>query len=143
MSVSDQSARLAAPTGPLTRHRFSVLLGTLLILLVAAALVHESGPARHPRLAGLIITIVFAVMLLAAVFAVSTSRRWFIVAVSSVAPVILLQIIGLFVEGQAVEIAKYCAPSSQTMCGIHNQISSPRFSIARHGGAMKLPSMRS
>ncbi len=106
MSGSDQSTRLPATPGPLTRHRFSVLLGTLFILLVAAPLVHESGPARHPWLAGLIITIVFAVTLLAAVFAVSTSRRWFIVAVSSVAPAILLQIIGLFVEGQAVEIAK-------------------------------------
>ncbi len=75
----------------LLRHRFAVLLSALALLLIGAPLVPVLGPGLHPRLASLIVPLLFTVMLLSVVLAVSRTRATEIIALSLAIPTVILQ----------------------------------------------------
>jgi len=94
------------------RHRFDILLGVLTLLLLSAPLVGLFGPGLHPILARGTVTLVFAAMLISAVFAVSQRRITVIVALSLAVPAILLGGLNLFVDWHwsviAAEVLDVC-----------------------------------
>lgn len=73
------------------QHRFAVLLCALALLLIGAPLVHTLGPGTHSRLADLVIPLLFAVVLLSAIFAVSRTRTTEIIALLLAIPAAVLQ----------------------------------------------------
>ena len=90
--------RLAAGwIAAMQRHRFDVLLGALLLLLLAAPVVRLLGPERSPRLAQFTVSVVFAAMLLSAVFAVCRTRRSVAVGLTLVLSAIALYELSLHV----------------------------------------------
>ena len=88
-------------------HRFILLLCTLILLIGSAPLVRAVGSGRHPILAGSVITILFALMLLSAVFAVSRSRTTKIIALLLAIPTIALQGINLWHASDLFSIPAY------------------------------------
>ncbi len=73
------------------QHRLAVLLCALTLLLVGAPFVRVFGPGAHPKLAALVILLLFVVVLLSAVFAVSRTRKTEIIALSLAVPAVVLQ----------------------------------------------------
>jgi len=90
-------------------HRFVFLLAALTLLLVSSPLLHTLGPGRHPMLSGIVFTVAFAAMLLAAVFAVGRSRSSNLFALLLAIPVIALQVVRVWREGDSVAIAAHVA----------------------------------
>ncbi len=88
-------------------HRFLFLLAALALLLVSAPLVHTLGPERHPIFSGIVFAVAFSAMLLAAVFAVSRSRRSNFLALLLAIPVIVLQVVRVWRESDSVAIAAH------------------------------------
>ncbi len=88
-------------------HRFLFLLAALTLLLVSAPLVRTLGPERHPMLPGIVFAVAFSAMLLAAVFAVSRSRRSNLLALLLAIPVIVLQVVRVWRESDSVAIAAH------------------------------------
>ena len=69
-------------------RRFVLLLCALTLLIGSAPLVRAVGSGRHPVLARSVITSLFVLMLLSAVFAVSRSRTTQIIAILLAIPTI-------------------------------------------------------
>ena len=87
------------------QHRFAVLLGALVLLLVAAPVVRAFGPGLHPKLAGIVITALFALMLLSAAFAVSRSWVTQVIALLLAVPTFVLQGLNAWLEVDGVDLA--------------------------------------
>ncbi len=90
----------------ISRYRFFILLNALILLLLVTPVVQLLGLETHPQLAPTVLTVIFAVMLCSAAFAVSRRRRTAIVAVSLAVPALFLQGLHLVLESGGVEIAK-------------------------------------
>jgi hypothetical protein len=73
------------------QHRFAVLLCALTLLIAGAPLVGVLGPGTHPKLAGLVILLLFVVVLVSAVLAVSRTRTTEIIAVLLAIPTVAVQ----------------------------------------------------
>ncbi len=73
------------------QHRFAVLLCALAVLLIGAPLVRMFRPGTHPKLADLVIPLLFAVVLLSAIFAVSRTRTTEIIALLLAIPAAVFQ----------------------------------------------------
>lgn len=73
------------------QNRFAVLLCALTLLLLGAPLVSVFGPGTHPKLAALVILLLFVAVLLSAIFAVSKTRTTEIIALSFAIPAVVLQ----------------------------------------------------
>jgi hypothetical protein len=84
------------------RHRFDVLLGALVLLLVSTPVVRLFAPESSPLLAGLTVTALFVVVLLSAVFAVCQTRRSVTLGLSLVVPAIVLHEVSLHVELEGI-----------------------------------------
>jgi len=97
-------ARASHALARVRRNRFAILLTALALLLLCAPLVRLLGPGVIPGLARVAMTVVFAIMLLAAVFAIGQSRATALVAFWLATPAILLQGLKLLVEGDGVII---------------------------------------
>jgi len=86
------------------RHRFDILLGALVLLLLSAPVVRVFVQIRHPQLARVTVAACFSLMLISAVFAISQRRRTAIVAISLAVPVVLLSAVRLLIEQQGIII---------------------------------------
>lgn len=73
------------------QHRFAVLLCALAVLLIGAPLVRMFQPGTHPKLADLVIPLLFTVVLLSAVSAVSRTRTTEIIALLLAIPAAVFQ----------------------------------------------------
>ncbi len=73
------------------QNRFAVLLCALTLLLIGAPLVRVFGPGIHPKVGDFVITILFAMVLLSAVFAVSRTRTTEIIALLLAIPAAIVQ----------------------------------------------------
>lgn len=91
--------------GNMHRHRFDLLLFTLILLLLSAPVVRALLPLSHPQLARITVNACFAVMLLSAVFAISEGRRTVIAASSLAVPVVLLSGMTLLTDQKAIFVA--------------------------------------
>jgi len=83
------------------QNRFGVLLGALIILLVSSPIVTGFGPGR---LAGLLVLVFFSLTLLAAVFAVSRTRRTRLVAFSLAIPTLATQTLNIWMPSSAIAL---------------------------------------
>ena len=86
------------------RHRFDILLGALVLLLLSAPVVRIFVQIRPPQLARVTVAACFSFMLISAVFAISQRRRTAIVAISLAVPVVLLSGVRLLIEQQGIII---------------------------------------
>ena len=89
------------------RHRFVILLCALTLLLISTPFVHLLGPRQQPILTRFVVTMLFAGLLLSAVFAVSSSRLTSIIAVSLAAPAIILGVLTLLVKQDWIDVATH------------------------------------
>lgn len=89
------------------RHRFVSLLGALIALLLSTPLVRLLRPGVHPWLAHVTVSVLFAAMLLSAVFAACRSRRSVIVAMCLAMPAFLLQELGLLLDWNGVVVTAH------------------------------------
>ena len=87
------------------QHRFAVLLCALALLLVGAPLVRMLRPEAQSRLAELVIPLLFAVVLLLAVFAVSRTCTTEIIALSLAIPAAVLQGLQTWLATDSLAIA--------------------------------------
>ena len=85
----------------LVSHRFLVLLGMLILLLLIAPTIVEAGITGG--VARITMNLAFSGVLLSSVYAVCTKRRQFVIAVSLLAPLVVLQVVSLFVESDALD----------------------------------------
>ncbi|MHC4414673.1 MAG: potassium channel family protein [Planctomycetota bacterium] len=89
------------------RYRFSFLLAALTLLMLATPILHLLAPGSHWILAQIVVLILFTVMLLSAIVAVSESRLTGIIAVSLALPAISLQCVNVALEHKGFEIARH------------------------------------
>ena len=82
-------------------YRFLVLLGMLILLLLIAPTIMAAGITGG--VARITMNLAFSSVLLSAVFAVCTRRRQFVIAVSLLAPLLILQLVSLFFESDALD----------------------------------------
>jgi hypothetical protein len=82
-------------------HRFDILLGALVFLLLSTSVIQPFGAIWRPMLVRLSVGAVFGLMLLSAVFAVSESRRSVLIALSLALPALALDVLHAVV-GQEV-----------------------------------------
>ena len=87
------------------RHRFSMLLGALLLLMLWLPAGRLLGLTHHPVLARVTTSAILTVLLLSAVFAVGRSRRSVILAVGLAAPAIFTRGVNLFLDSGGMVIA--------------------------------------
>ena len=87
------------------RHRFDILLGALLLLLISAPLVRLLLPGRHPYFARFAVAACFTVMLISAVLAISERPRTALVALSLAVPAILLSVLNVLLQSEGIAIA--------------------------------------
>jgi hypothetical protein len=78
------------------RHRFTVLLATLLALMLVAPAVLEAVEAVAPAAGAVVYLVLFACVLLAAILAVSGRRGVMEFAISLAIPILLLDLAALF-----------------------------------------------
>jgi hypothetical protein len=109
MAEQNFSAGQGRPLAGAQQGRFGLLFAALLLLLLSIPAVNLLVPASRPGTAHTVITIVFAVTLLSAVRAVSTSRKTVWIALLLAAPAILLQGADLMLQGRGWLIADYVA----------------------------------
>ncbi len=86
------------------RHRFVSLLASLILLLLAAALVYLFQDPGQRLLTGLTVAVLFDLMLLSAVNAVCLSRKTMIVAVSLAVPAALFSLVSAVVRAPSVHV---------------------------------------
>ena len=86
------------------QHRFAVLLCALALLLVAAPLVRVFRPEAPSRIADLVIPLLFDVVLLSAVLAVSRTRTTRTFALVLAAPTVILQVLPTWVASEGLTI---------------------------------------
>jgi voltage-gated potassium channel len=89
----------------LQRHRFHILLGTLVLLLVSGPVVHLLHPISHPLLARIAVVVAFTAVLLSAVLAVSQTRLTGTIAITLAVPTVLLQCLTVIVPWHGIEVA--------------------------------------
>lgn len=89
----------------LYQHRFVLLLAALTFFLILTATVTLFGPGSI--LARVVVTAMFVVVLLSAVFADSQSRRTVLIALSLAVPTIILQALNLLLEQERIVIANH------------------------------------
>ncbi|UCE58428.1 MAG: hypothetical protein JSU63_13410 [Phycisphaerales bacterium] len=87
------------------QHRFAVLLCALALLLVGAPLVRMFRPYAQSRIADLVIPLLFAVVLLSAVLAVSRTRRTRTLALLLAIPAAILQVLQTWIARDGLAIA--------------------------------------
>lgn len=90
-------------------RRFILLLCALTLLMGAAPIVREFGSGRHPVLARSVITSLFALVLLFAVFAVSRSRTTVVIALLLAIPTIALEGIRVWRGGDLIVVSAHTA----------------------------------
>ncbi|MCH7993258.1 MAG: hypothetical protein IIB57_02320, partial [Planctomycetes bacterium] len=90
-------------------HRFILLLCALTSLMGTAPLVREFGSGRYPVLARSVMTSLFVLTLLSAVFAVSRSRTTVIVALLLAIPTIALEGIKVWRGGDLIAVSAHTA----------------------------------
>ncbi len=76
-------------------YRFLVLLGMLILLLLIAPTIMAAGITRG--VARITMNLAFSGVLLSSVFAVCTRRRQIVIAVSLLTPLLVLQVVSLFI----------------------------------------------
>ena len=91
---------------PVYPHRFTVLLGALVLVILGGPFLDEFVPGS-PGFVDVGLGVLFISMLVAAAVAVSDSRAKVIVTVVLVAPATVLGVIGLFTTSASVELAKH------------------------------------
>lgn len=85
----------------IVRSRSLVLLGMLILLLLIAPTLVATGFSGG--VARVTMNAVFSGLLLSSVFAVCTRRRQVVIAVSLISPLLVLQVVSLFVESVAID----------------------------------------
>ncbi len=93
------------PRWTVREHRFALLLCALAVLLIGAPLVQESRSEMPTKLADMVFPILFAAMLLSAVFAVSRTRATKVIALLLAIPATLLQGLEVWVATDGFGIA--------------------------------------
>ena len=88
----------------MSRHRFTVLFGTLVLLLIFVPAMNVIGSDLHPAIVRLTVTAAFATVLLSAVFAVSRSRTTKITTLTLAIPTLAMQAINNLFEAEAIAI---------------------------------------
>lgn len=88
-------------------HRFILLLCALALLISCAPLARAVGQGRHPILVGSVITILFVLMLLSAVFAVSRSRTTEVIALLLAIPTIVMRGIMLWRASDLIVVSAH------------------------------------
>jgi hypothetical protein len=83
-------------------HRFDVLLGALVVLLLSTPVVRMCAPVLSPRLAQLAVTTLFCLVLVSAVFAVSQTRRSVMIALALAGPGMALDVLHVAVGSDAL-----------------------------------------
>ena len=89
----------------ISEHRFTFLLGALLLLLIAAPLGPLLRAQGYESAGGNLITLLFALVLVTAIVAVGKSRTTMMIAVALAGPAILLEVIGILLPQDAVSFA--------------------------------------
>ena len=84
------------------RYRFLILLIAMILLMVMTSALHTFGSEAHTILRRIVVEILFAVMLLAAIFAVSKRRTAIVVGGILVALTICLQGLSLLIERDSI-----------------------------------------
>ena len=82
----------------LQRHRFATLLASLVLLLIAIAVVYLFPDPHERILTGLSIALLFDLMLLSAVNAVCQTRKTMIVAISVAVPTAIFSVMSILVR---------------------------------------------
>jgi hypothetical protein len=88
------------------RHRFVVLLCALILLLALSPVARALGP-RSQSDSGIGFTVLFAAMLLAAVFAVSRSRATQTIAIALAVPVVVLRGLNTWLQHDGIAIVHH------------------------------------
>ncbi len=94
------------PPATRVRHRFVFLLGGLVLLLVSAPFVDRFATPEHELLPHLVMGVVFFLMLLSAVVAVSETPRQVVLAGLLAAPAVVLWFIDLKFEHDPITLAQ-------------------------------------
>ncbi len=89
------------------RHRFDILLGTLVLLMLSAPGVLLLSGDSSKFLASVAVSVILSAMLLSAVFAVSRTRRTVIVALSLAVPAIVLRVLHVWLGRDAFLIGEH------------------------------------
>jgi ion channel len=96
--AGDIFATAEALLAVLRRHRYAVLLGSLLLLMLSTPGVHTLGERRYPELARLVMAGLFTITLLSATVTVCEGRVTALIALWLAAPAILLKVLVLLVD---------------------------------------------
>jgi hypothetical protein len=88
------------------RHRFSLLLGMLVFMLVPGPVVRTMVPGARPVLLSWLVPLAFVAMLVSAVRAVSATRRQTVTAVTLVIPTVLVEVAHAVLGGDGLELAR-------------------------------------
>jgi len=89
------------------RHRFDILLGSLILVLLSGPIAQLVGLGGRPLLAQWTINGLFIAMLLSALYAVSRERRTVWIAMSLVVPTVLLKILNMIVDATALVVVEH------------------------------------
>lgn len=89
----------------ISKHRFTFLLVALLLLMLVAPTGHMLRVGGHGNWGGVLITLLFSMVLLAAIPVVSRTRRTIAIAVILVGPSIVLRTIDVFLHNEALQFA--------------------------------------
>jgi hypothetical protein len=90
------------------QHRFAVLLCALVLLLAGTPLVHGFRPEAPSRMVDLVIPVLFAVLLLSAVVAVSRTHATRTLALLLAVPTVILQALPTWIAGEGLVVASHC-----------------------------------
>lgn len=91
----------------LQRHRFATLLASLVLLLIAIAVVYLFPDPQERILTGLSIALLFDLMLLSAVNAVCQTRKTMIVAISVAVPTAIFSVMSILVRSTTTNETVY------------------------------------
>ena len=89
------------------RHRFDILLGTLVLLILSAPAVQAITGGSHTHLASIAVTVSLATMLLSAVFALSQSRQAVMIGLALAVPAIVLRVLNLLLNRDGILIGEH------------------------------------
>lgn len=101
----EASPRAGGPGAGVFAHRFLFLLQAIVLLLMAVPVLDALRDRVPIRLAGIVLAALFVLVQLAAVYAVSRRRITIIVAVTLAAPLIAVQLLSLFLQGEGLRLA--------------------------------------
>ena len=88
-------------------NRFVLLLAVLAVLVLLVPILHTFDAQDRSPMPRIVTTILFAMVLLASVFAIQASRLTNILAIVFSAPAIMLWLLNVPIQSVAVEFAEY------------------------------------